>query len=429
EYAQIAEETGLIGLGCVLIFMVMIEVHCIRCIRKPAPSVRIIAVGLGGYGLLAIAIHSWTDFGLHKPANACLAAVFCALLTGLARMKRSHESLPASDLQQDVSRSTRPIAAVMLAVVLGAWTWGLIGGDAARRGESHWRKAEIIRDAIRGKGWSAGNEEYAQLIIEAQKAVRLQPGNIEYRFWLNYYRWRSLSRVRLDKTGAIFIPQASVSHVRDIVDDLNLARRLCPVYGPAVSLAGELKLGVLGEPEGASLIRKGRKLSPSDPMANFAVGVLDALEGRENQSLERFGKASRLDDGLFLNALQFYVLGLKKPALAVKLAGSNLVYLQRAARLLEKQPDCAELTEKVRSKIVVLLREACQKPDASARDLVTLAGYCTRYGQFDEAVGYYKRALDIDYGNVGWRMALGRALAENGQISEAISEIQLALEL
>ncbi|HDY65720.1 MAG TPA: hypothetical protein ENH84_05765 [Phycisphaerae bacterium] len=429
EYAQIAEEMGMLGLVCVLGFMVIIAVHCIRCIRRTGPSIQIIAVGLGGYGLLAVAVHSWTDFGLHKPANACLAVVFCALLTGMAGMGKTRKASFSGDSRSTEGWSSRLIAGVVLAVVLGAWTWGLLGGDTARRAESYWRKAEVIRDVIRNQGWATGNEEYAQLIIEAQKAVRIQPGNVEYRFWLNYFRWRSLSRVRVDKTGAIFVPQASLGRVRDIVNDLNQTRRLCPVYGPAVCLAGELKLGVLGEEEGAALIRKGRKLSPSNPMPNFAVGVLDALEGRLEESLERFGRAARLDKGFFLNAAEFYVLDLKRPDLAVKLAGSNLIYMKRLARFLEKQPNCAELAGKIRSKIADRLREECQKPNVPAWQLALLADHCYRQEKFNEAIGYYRRALDIDYGNVNWRISLANALEKTGRIPEAISEVQLSLKL
>ena len=164
-------------------------------------------------------------------------------------------------------------------------------------------------------------------------------------------------------------------------------------------------------------------------MPNFAVGVLDALEGRLDESLERFGKAARLDNVFFLNAAEFYVLVLKRPDLAVKLAGSNLIYMRRLVRFLEKQPNCAELVEKTHSKITTRLREDCQKPDAPAWELASLANYCSQQEKFNEAIYFYKRALNIEYGNVNWRMGLARALEKIGRVTEAISEVQLIRKL
>jgi len=85
EYAQLAEETGIVGLGLLLVFLGVVwhrYAHNVRHLRFP---IRSAAFGLG-FGLLAILLHSLSDFGQHLPAIHGLTAVSCALLIGLARM-------------------------------------------------------------------------------------------------------------------------------------------------------------------------------------------------------------------------------------------------------------------------------------------------------------------------------------------------------
>ena len=80
EYAQVLEETGLVGLITLMVFGVIISFSFIRNIRNVKFPVCSAAYGLG-FGLIAILIHSLSDYGQHIPANSFLTAVFCALLS------------------------------------------------------------------------------------------------------------------------------------------------------------------------------------------------------------------------------------------------------------------------------------------------------------------------------------------------------------
>ena len=51
------------------------------------------AIGMG-YGLVAILVHSLTDFGQHIPANACLTALYGALLLNLAQAVKLGRGAP-----------------------------------------------------------------------------------------------------------------------------------------------------------------------------------------------------------------------------------------------------------------------------------------------------------------------------------------------
>ncbi len=83
EYAQVLEETGLLGLGGLAVFGIIIFRHFLKCVRNKNSDMCSAAYGLG-FGIIAILVHSMTDFGQHIPANSVLTATFCAILLTLA---------------------------------------------------------------------------------------------------------------------------------------------------------------------------------------------------------------------------------------------------------------------------------------------------------------------------------------------------------
>ena len=85
EYAQAAEETGIIGLILLLGLGAGVWVSHVRIVKNRSVPIRSAAYGLG-FGLVAIMVHSLSDFGRHIPANGFLSAVSCGLLIGLAHM-------------------------------------------------------------------------------------------------------------------------------------------------------------------------------------------------------------------------------------------------------------------------------------------------------------------------------------------------------
>lgn len=87
EYAQVMEETGAVGVLLLLVFAIIIWHHYTRAARNADPPIRLASIGLG-MGLIAIQVHSLSDFGQHLPANACLTAVFCGLLISLSRLRQ-----------------------------------------------------------------------------------------------------------------------------------------------------------------------------------------------------------------------------------------------------------------------------------------------------------------------------------------------------
>jgi O-antigen ligase len=138
EYAQAAEEMGLLGLAALLALAVFVWHSYAKAVRTAGVPICSAAYGLG-FGLSAVMVHSLSDFGQHLPANAVLSAVFCALMIRLPHLGRRGGTaaleLPAGPKRGRL-RGWLTLAAVCL--VSG---WAIGGADAARRGEAYWGRA------------------------------------------------------------------------------------------------------------------------------------------------------------------------------------------------------------------------------------------------------------------------------------------------
>jgi O-antigen ligase len=86
DYLQIGIELGLPGLALVAALAVAIVRRARSVRRELLEAGSSLALLHAGYGAAAVAaaLHSFTDFGLHLPANAALFAVILAVVTGMA---------------------------------------------------------------------------------------------------------------------------------------------------------------------------------------------------------------------------------------------------------------------------------------------------------------------------------------------------------
>jgi tetratricopeptide (TPR) repeat protein len=435
EYAQAAEETGLVGLILLFMLGVAVWVGYVRNTTSGSMPVRSAAYGLG-FGLVAITIHSLSDFGQHLPANFMLTAVSGALLLGLARPSRQSRTRSAATTQLLSSRilaysctSFPVLRVVALMCIAGVWIWALLDANNARVAEAHWKRALVAEHNIREKDQAATDKDYVELISNAAKAADYQPENIKYRHWLNVYRWESISRITDPDTGDVIIPDQTMEFVHRIVDELHNARTLCPTYGATYCVVGQLEKFILDDPNGAERIKKGFQLAPSDPTACFIAGLLDAEEGQVDASSTRLNRAVELDGHLFAEVANIYINHLDRPDLAVALAGENTGRLSYVANVLAEMEEHEEIAKQAQAQIVVLLEARCKEPDVPAGALASLANIYRREKDNEAAIEHYRRALALDYGHVQWRFALATLLAETGKISEAIHEARICLRL
>ncbi len=425
EYAQAAEETGVAGLAALVVFGTLVWSSYARTVRTARLPIHSAAYGLG-FGLMAILIHSLSDFGQHVPANAFLSAIFCALLLRLPRIRNDGED---GTVSVD-GRSSRRWIAVLLAVLLVVWGWALLDANRARVGEGHWKRALAAERDLMARDWQGSDEEYKYLIGHVQRAAAHQPGNVIYQHWLSVYRWRAISRTADPNTGEIILPPEALEFAERIADDLSRTRMLCPTFGSTWCVLGQLEQLVLGrEEQGARHIRCGVRLAPCDATARLVAGTLEAEEGRTDLALAHLLKAVQLDGRFFREVTLQLVDHFNRPDLALQMAMDDIRRLNVLADILEASGHRTGAVDEVHKKIVALLEQESREPGAPAWVFAWLAGTCKREGRVTEAIAYYREALASDYSKSNWHFDLARLLAEAGSVQEAIQEAQVCLRL
>ena len=425
EYAQAAEETGIVGLAALVVFGVLVGIHYVRAVKGSHRSVCSAAYGLG-FGLVAILLHSLSDFGQHLPANAVLTAIFCAMLIRLSHM--CADGAGPSRGTMAVGGRSRAFWTAGLAVVCGVWVWGLFGANDARVAEGHWKQVLAGERDLMENDWQGTDDEYVYLLRHASRAVARQPDNVHYRHWLNVYRWHAISRTTDPNTGELILPVEAVEFAERIVDDLNLARVSCPTFGATWCVLGQLERSILGRPErGARFIHEGVRLAPCDATTRFVAGGLALEEGDADVAFDHLARAVALDGRLFRDVASLLTEQFDRPDLALQIAGEAIGRLNIMAGLLEASGGSTESADEVRRKVVTLLEQRCSEPDPPAWALAWLAGICARDGRSAEAIERYRQALALDYSRVDWRFNLARLLAETGAVAEGMREAETCL--
>ncbi|MBN1507145.1 MAG: O-antigen ligase family protein [Sedimentisphaerales bacterium] len=424
EYAQAAEETGAIGLAALFAFAVFVWGSYGRVIRMARMPIHSATYGLG-FGLIAIMIHSFSDFGQHLPANGFLSAIFCALMIRLSRLGADDG---IADGERTVARRRPSLGGLIALAAVGVvLTWVVLGADAARRGEAHWAKAMVVERDLLEAQWEGNNEAYMDLLASATAAHDCQPDNMKYGYWLNVYRWRAISRLTDPNTGEIVQSAELVSFTERIASELRRTLTRCPTFGPAWCVLGQLERIILGRDEqGAQHIRRGVKLAPCDPTARLVAGILEAEQGRTQVALDHLTKAVTLDGHVFRD-IASRLIGLSGgPDLALRVAGDDMVRLNVLVSVLSTSGG-SESADEVRNRIAVLLEQKCQDPAAPDWAFAWLASVCQKSGKVAEAIKHYREALAQNCGEVDWRFALAQLLADTGDVREAIQEAEMCL--
>jgi O-antigen ligase/tetratricopeptide (TPR) repeat protein len=424
EYAQAAEETGLIGLAALVAFAVFVGRSYAQAIRKARVPIHSAAYGLG-FGLIAILVHSLSDFGQHLPANAVLSAVFCALMIRLPRVGLDTQCL--ADRASDVPTRMRIYESAALVVVCVISGWAVLGADGARRGAAHWTRALAAERDLAARQWQGSDAEYKELLEYASKARECQMENVNYGHWLNTYRWHAISRVTDPNTGTLFQSPEIADWIERITVDLKQTLVSCPTFGPAWCVLGQLERLLPGrEEEAVRHVTRGYRLAPCHPTVCFVAGLFHMDRGDQEAAFADWDRAVKLDDSLFPEVAARFITASAQPDLALRIAGDRIDRLAVVAGLLETSSG-KESAGGIWSEVVRLLEQKCREPDAPAPAFARLASVCRKDGRIAEAIEYYRQALVLDYGEVDWRLNLALLLAESGDVREAIREARVCL--
>jgi len=428
EYAQVLEEMGVSGFLCLLVFSVLVWKGFVSSLKHKESPIHAAVYGLA-YGLLAIMIHSFSDFGQHMPANSILTAIFCALLLNIQRIAPNSES-DEGGMGKAKSPVKVLIQGVLMVVFSGLWIWIGLHANNARISDSYWSWTLDMEAFLRTNDWQGTNEEYVQLLSSAEAASGKQPGNVHFKHWLNVYRWRAISRDLDPNTGEVLLSDVGLGAVPRIVNELKIACSICPTYGPSYSVMGQLEAFVLGDANGLAHINTGYKLAPCDAATCYISGTLDAQNGHHDQAFEKFQRAVQLDGTYFLGAANMCMTYLRDSNKILLLAGDNIGWLNNSVDLLTAYDvNDSGLADEALGRVRTLLEERSQTPEASAGVFASLARIYQKDNDSEKAIEYYKKALIKDYSQIHWHYALARLLLDERQLDEAIHEAKICLRL
>jgi len=204
---------------------------------------------------------------------------------------------------------------------------------------------------------------------------------------------------------------------------------LCPTFGATSSVMGELEWYVLGKAQGKQRIRQGYELAPCDPVAGMIAADLNVQEGDFEDARDKLRRVVEISGVYFDDAARLLINAANRPDMAIELAGNDHARLFKLERMLRDSTDNESLAAKVRQQALELLKACAEAPDAEAGHLASVAGIYAHEKDTDAAIECYTRALNLDYGQVGWRLRLARLLAGDDQIDKAIHEARICLRL
>lgn len=420
EYAQTAEESGLIGLCLLIIFIVIVGFSYVRNIRRVRFPVQSAAFGLG-FGLIAVLIHSFSDFGQHLPANSFLSVIFCAMLISMSLYERN------GNVKKVYLKNGFINMLIFLCVCL-VFVWSLFGANKSCLAEEHRKEIQAIVRTMEKMNWKADENRYAELIDHAQAACELEPDNIFNLYMLDIYRWRSINRAQSPDIINISFSDNSLSSIRQINEHLNMSRKYCPTYGPVYTLSGQIEKFILKDDSGVEKIRKGYLLAPCNPTSCFVAGYLDICNGEYENCLAKYDRAVQLNSRFYNDVVKIYVDNLSRPYKAISLAGDNI---DRLNYLIDVFIDSQynDLAQQCRMKVKNLLEAKCSTSQANASDNESLARIYKQLNDNNSAIEYYRRALTLDYSKISWRIELARLLAEAGDVPEAMNQARICLRI
>lgn len=419
EYAQLAVETGAVGIVLIALFLAVVAWNGFSAMRWGKRSIQ---AGSGGliFGLLCILIHSASDFGQHVPAIACVTAVTTALLVRMgvdARAER--KALATAEPPPAPARALR-IAGMSVALVLLASTgWSFARTWTESDAESANMAAKRIYLELNRRGLDEVLEgEFITVIRQLVRAADLMPGDADYRYSLPVMRWQSIDRYDRNLTREFH---------KGISDECLKVLTVAPYYGPAMIFAGQVRAFDLGDASGYDLIRHGYSLARYSREACYSVAMLDAQEKQWDRCMEQLRRAIELGvsraDAATLLAVKYQRLDLAQQL--VEGSRRDMVALATALDRVGRGEEAAGLLNKATE---MLIAEA-NKDDAPLDALVQLAEAYIREGQYAESIPLLRRALVQRYDRADLRKQLIESLVHIGATDQAISEARINYRL
>lgn len=222
EYAEVASETGVLGLAALLTVLVGAALLGLRLLREPpvarGPDDLRAPLVVGGVGAVALfVVHSGLDFDWNYPALSALAAVALAMMlpSTAERVARRSVTVPVAVLLIGVLGAGLALGVVERGEDPAPWDVGTRvaeGEDALADGDP----AEATRLAEAARRWNPASAPAASVAARARFALDGDAGAL-VRATMADPRWFSgRARAAMDLAHA-----GDVDRARDLIDDLH----------------------------------------------------------------------------------------------------------------------------------------------------------------------------------------------------------------
>jgi O-antigen ligase/tetratricopeptide (TPR) repeat protein len=384
-----------------------------------------------------VAIHSFSDFGMHIPANAAIVTVLCAQLCAVGRQRGGAGPETAADRESDDS-DQYVLRLRGLAPVLGAVAAAVLGLALAGEG---WRahRAQQLRLMAFDLDASPDPAVREQKVAALEAATHLVPGYARLQAELAHAHLTILE-LRMDElTGsapgdAVAGPgpiaprdgrgqtdqeQLTHLHLVPALWHFLRSRDLCPLRAEAhMEIAEYVDKFEKAEPR-ETYLERAKFLAPDDPEIWERCGTLELMDGRPDQAWTSWRRSLELADSHLPEILDRSAVHLSPHDILRRLLPDRPGLLLAAALHLYPQPG-----EGRRPFLEQALATLEKQPDAlGAANLHLKASIHRALGQPVEALAAYRASLDREPLELAWRYELAELLYKQNRFQESFKEL------
>jgi O-antigen ligase/tetratricopeptide (TPR) repeat protein len=437
DYLEALVEGGLILFLSVMAAVVLIfrlGLRGIRC-HQDQP--------LGGLLLGAmvafttVVIHSFSDFGMHIPANAAVVTVLCAQLCAGGRKRVGAAAEPAAGREPGDSdwyvlrfRGVAPVLGAVTAVTLG-----LVLACEGRRAH----RAQQLRLTAFDVEASNAPTSHEQAFAALEAATRLVPEYARLHSEFAHAHLNVLQQqmeelaerrprtagaergsvMAQDGSGQTDQDQLTRRHLVPALRHFLQSRDACPLRSAAhMDIAEYVDKFEKAEPR-ETYLERAKLLSPDDPELWERCGTLELLDGRPDQAWVSWRRSLELSDSHLPEILDRSARLLAPDDLLRKVLPNRPDVLLKAA--LHLYPQVGEGRRCFLGQALAILEK--QPVALGAAELHVKGSIHRALGHPAEALAAYRAALDREPLQLAWRHELAELLYEQGQFRESFQEL------
>jgi O-antigen ligase/tetratricopeptide (TPR) repeat protein len=439
DYLEILVEGGLAQFIPALLAIVLVWRFGLRAARRsaglPAGGLAIGAL----MGVATVAIHSFTDFGMHIPACAALVTVLCAYVCGEGE---AGDGDAAGPLPGDRNRVLRRLG--WLAPALGAASALALGLLLAQQGWRVYRAQQLMviaseqdlaHDPARLERKAAYLEDAARFVPDDP---RLQADLATAHFIAYEQRMYELSKeLRGDgkaSPGSVVTRTESYDseagrlrreHWMPALRHLMRSRDVCPVWAEIhMELAHYAADFAAAEPRSAYLARA-KLVAPAKADLWFRCGQYELEDKQPDRAWASWRRSLELSDLCLRQILDRSGAALGPSGILERILPDRPDVLTAAAAQLYPAPGEGRRPFLERASAVLATRPG----PISTEDLHLRATIERDLGRSAEALATYREALVRDPQRVDWRGEFAELAYEQGRYQESRQELLMILSL